>query len=186
MRITNRRELKKYLTERIFQSQVFAGADPSRYDAINELCNTLLKSPFLKYTETNNIDKASMEALMIEFESIYSEFMDAVHNQPADMTAAERDNLKQIIEYLQKITDSRDKLIESWKLLLSSWDVYPKSIQNWPNLRYIRRNLQTMITILKNRHKNGREQKDNKARQDFSAVAAELAYRSSQRHETKE
>jgi len=175
MRITNKKELKEFLLDRVNQAEIFKYNDPSRYDAINDICGAILKN-YLKYVNSDPGDNLTL--IRSECTSIYIQFLKDQFNLPSDLTKEERHWMNEIVDFLQGLTQDQEKIVQSWKLILEYWDTYPTHIKDWTKLRHIKRNLQTIIVILKNRRKNGRSQKTEQASQDFKDIASDLAARS--------
>jgi hypothetical protein len=174
MRITSKKELKIYLLDRIRSAEIYRETMPTRYDALMDAYGSILNSQFLKYVDVNS-DKESMNSIIEEFKSLYLDFMDNYYGVDPDRTIDESKSLRSIVEYLQKLTDSREKLIESWVFILKKWDTYPAYIKDGNSFKYIRKNLQFIITFLKNRY--GSQQKSDKEKEQFKAIATEIALR---------
>ena len=177
MRITSKKELKIYLLDMIRSAEIYRDTMPTRYDALMDAYGSILNSQFLKYVVIDT-DKESMESIIDEFKSLYLEFMDNYYGVDPDRTIQESKSLREIVEFLQKLTDSREKLIESWVFVLKKWDTYPPYIKDGNSFKFIRTNLQFIITFLKNRY--GSQQKSDEEKQKFATIAAEIAFRNSE------
>lgn len=168
IRITNKKELKIYLLNRIKQSEVYKKADPSRYDAINEICGAILKN-YLRSVSVDPKEYTQFQLVVSSCTSLYIDFF-SQRNTPPYLDQEERYWMKEIVQVLHKSEGSLSDVIPKWKDVLSNWDNYHNRIRNWPKLRNIRQNLILILTYLNEQGKN---------RRISESVAADLATRSS-------
>jgi len=180
-RITTKSELKDFLIKTKITAEKYREINQDKYFATIQLCDEILDS-YLKYVIIKPLDPDDFKDLKHQCISIYKHFLQSEYNCPAKIKSEDNKAMDEIIQFLFQITPDKKKVIDSWFIILSKWRTYPHNIKNYTKLRHINRNLQIIISNLKNRRKNGQfipyiEKTKSQHIDEFKQIAAELTYR---------
>jgi len=122
-----------------------------------------------------DLPKERKDYMFSECKKLYKAFMLSEYEMTVRIDKTDAIGLRETVHWLKrqvkdvdgkKAPMSEDDVIMSFGLILNKWGKFPNNIRDYTRLRQINRNLHKIVTILKNRNRNGNRTNSTEQRTD--------------------